>query len=131
MTPPITDIMVQAAFDKLPKVSRTGAMILRDLIYRTAHELPDNPPLTECLRWGQPAYITPKGSTLRIGVPKSGAFALYAHCQSTIISQFAQTFGTEYKIDGNRAVIFDSPNQIDPEHLRLLIKHALTYKVKT
>ncbi|KAB7614359.1 DUF1801 domain-containing protein [Amylibacter sp. SFDW26] len=130
MIPPITNPMVQAAYDKLPAASQKGALMLRDLIYQTAHELPETPPLTECLRWGQPSYITPKGSTLRIGVPKSGAFALYAHCQSTIISQFALTFGNEYKFDGNRAVIFDGIDEIDAKQLKLLIKHALTYKMK-
>jgi len=131
MTPPITDPLVRAAYDAFPEKAWQGTMLLRDLIFQTTYELPNSPPLTECLRWGQPAYITPKGSTLRIGVPKSGGFALFTHCQSTIISQFAQTYGVDYTFDGNRAVLFDSIDQIDPEPLKILIKHALTYKIET
>mgnify|MGYP000592624135 CR=1 FL=1 len=46
------------------------------------------------LRWGQPAYLAPKGSTLRVGIPKSGgAFALFAHCQTTLIADFREATG--------------------------------------
>ena len=130
MTPTITCPEIQAAYDALPPSERSGAMALRALIYETAKGISDLPAPTECLRWGQPSYITPIGSTLRIGIPKSGGFALYAHCQSTIISQFAQGFGADFKIEGNRAVLFQSKNDIQPEKLRLMIAHALTYKRK-
>jgi hypothetical protein len=35
--------------------------------------------LHETLKWGQPAYLTPEtrsGTTLRLGVPKSGGYAI-------------------------------------------------------
>jgi hypothetical protein len=130
MIPPVTDPNIQAAYDAFPPAARSGALALRALIYEAAKGVEDLAPPTECLRWGQPSYITPIGSTLRIGVPKSGGFALYAHCQSTIISEFAQTFGADFRIEGNRAVLFQSAHDIQPEKLRLMIEHALTYKRK-
>jgi hypothetical protein len=130
MIPPITDPDIQAAYDAFPPDVQNGALALRALIYETAASLRDVPAPTECLRWGQPSYITPIGSALRIGAPKSGGFALYAHCQSSIISQFAQSFGADFQIEGNRGVVFQNPKGIKPEKLRLLISHALTYKRK-
>ena len=130
MIPPITDRNVQAAYDAFPPSAINGAMGLRALIYETANGIAGLDEPTECLRWGQPSYITPIGSTLRVGIPKTGGFALYAHCQSAIISQFAQTFGADFKIEGNRAVIFQCMDDIQSKKLRLLVKHALTYKRK-
>lgn len=121
---------IQAVFDAMPPDTRIGAMALRDLIFETAATIPDLGKVTECLRWGQPAYITNIGSTLRIGAPKTGGFALYAHCQSSIISDFAQTFGADFQIEGNRAVLFKTPADIQPDKLRLMIQHGLTYKRK-
>ncbi len=128
MTPAIPNPEVQTAFDAFPPAVKSGALALRALIYETAKGIEGIGAPIECLRWGQPSYITPIGSTLRIGTPKSGGFALYAHCQSTIISQFAEIFGADYKIEGNRAVVFQSIEDIQPEKLRLMIEHALTYK---
>lgn len=130
MTPAITSAEIQAAYDAFPPAVKSGTMALRTLIYETAMGISDLAAPTECLRWGQPSYITPIGSTLRIGIPKSGGFALYAHCQSTIISQFAQGFGADFQIEGNRAVLFRSKDDIQPKKLRLMIEHALTYKRK-
>jgi hypothetical protein len=131
MIPPITDPDIQAAFDGFPKPAQEGALALRALIFATASDMSDVPVPTECLRWGQPSFVTPMGSALRIGTSKQARFALFAHCQSTIISQFAQTFGADFHIEGNRAVLFESVKNIQPDKLGFLIGHALTYKRKT
>ena len=86
--------------------------------------------MTECLKWGQPAFTTPatkSGSTLRIGCPKSGGFALYAHCQTNIISSYAANFPGMDRIEGNRAVVFSDVDEIDSARLSHLIAHALRY----
>jgi hypothetical protein len=128
MIPPITDPRIQAAFDAFPKPALEGALVLRKLIFETAALLPNVPIPTDCLRWRQPSYVTPIGSALRIGIPKSGNFALFAHCQSTIVSQFERAFNGDFRIDGNRAVLFEAIEDIQPDKLKLLIEHAITYK---
>ncbi|MEM9786443.1 MAG: DUF1801 domain-containing protein, partial [Pseudomonadota bacterium] len=70
------------------------------------------------------------GSTLRIGVPKQGGAALFAHCATDIIATYASTFPETDQIEGNRAVIFTGPDDIVPMRLRLLIYHGLTYHLK-
>ena len=130
MTPEITDTAIQNAFDAFPITARDGAKELRRLIFETSGEIPGVIVIDECLKWGQPSYVSPIGSTLRIGAPKGGGFGLYAHCQSSIISQFAQTFGADFTIEGNRGVLFNTIDDIQPNKLKLLIEHALTYKKK-
>lgn len=95
---------VQAVFDGYEADKRDGLLRLRALIMETAANL--DAPLSEELRWGQPAYLTPRGSTLRLGTPKAGGFALFAHCQTDIISTFASIAPAHYRFDGNRAVLF-------------------------
>ncbi|PJI93093.1 hypothetical protein BC777_1961 [Yoonia maricola] len=121
---------VADAFDKLPETARATALALRDLIYEVAAQTPEAGPVEETLRWGQPAYITPKtksGSTLRVGATKAGEAAIFAHCGTRIISTYAATFPDMDRIEGNRAVIFADVDAIAPDRLRLLIRHGLTY----
>ena len=108
---------------------RAGVMALRKLIYEVATTLPQIGTLNEVLRWGQPAYLTGQraGSTLRLGPHKDASFAIFAHCQTTIIASYAQAFPGWDRIDGNRAVLFDDVGQIEPDRLAHLIRHALTY----
>ena len=86
--------------------------------------------IEESLKWGQPSYLAPKGTPIRIGLPKSGGFAVYAHCQSSVISDFAALHGTKFVIEGNRAVHFNALSDLDAPELRGLIAHALLYKEK-
>ncbi|MTI01005.1 DUF1801 domain-containing protein [Roseibium sp. RKSG952] len=124
---PFEDPAISAAFDALPQDTRTGVLKLRELIFETAQELPKALPLQEALRWGQPAYLAPKGSTIRLGGHKSARFALFVHCQSRLMCEFTSAFPGEDRIDGNRAILFDSPDQIDETRHGWLIARALTY----
>jgi hypothetical protein len=126
---PFNDDAVRVAFDTIPEPDRAGLLRLRELIFETAATLPQVPSMTEGLRWGQPAYLTPAriGSTIRLGQPKVGGFALYANCQSTIISDFAEAYPGWDRIEGNRAVLFSEIKQIDPIRHGALIRSALTY----
>lgn len=124
---PFENPLVASAFKALPPQTRAGALALRALVFDTAASLPAVPTVQEELRWGQPAYLAPKGSTIRLGAHKSASFALFVHCQSRLISDFTSAFPGEDRIDGNRAVLFDDTAQIDPTRHGWLIARALTY----
>lgn len=126
----IADPNIRKVFDAFPDSERAGLFALRALILETARDMPEMGPLEETLKWGQPSYSTPgskAGTPLRIGVPKTGGFAIYAHCQTSVISDFANRFPGDYSIEGNRAVHFRTKKDIRPEKLHFLVKHALTY----
>ncbi|MEX0364515.1 MAG: DUF1801 domain-containing protein [Ruegeria sp.] len=124
---PFADPAVADAFAAFPDATRDGLMDLRELIFDTADTLPHAQPLTEALRWGQPAYLAPRGSTIRLGAHKSARFALFVHCQSRLMGDFTSAFPREDRIEGNRAILFDAPDQIDPTRHGWLIARALTY----
>lgn len=115
----------RAAFDAAPPEARAGLVALRALILRVADD--EGIALREELRWGQPAFLAPKGSTIRIGVPKGARFALFVHCQTSLIAEFLAGPGAGSRTEGTRAVLFDHPGEIDAGALALLIRRALTW----
>ncbi len=121
---------VKAAYDAYADKQREIALILRDLVFDVADDTPEAGEIEETLKWGQPSFITPQtksGSTLRIGVTKDGSTGLYAHCGTSIIADYAATFPSEDRIDGNRGVLFATTDEIAADRLRHLIRHGLTY----
>jgi len=91
--------------------------------------------LVECLKWGQPAYLTerPKsGSTIRLGGFKRNdpRYALYVHCQSGLIGLFRDHYEDLFSFEGNRAVVFDPDNLAPLEPLKHCIRMALTYHLR-
>ena len=131
--PPFARPDVRAAFDAFDTPARDGLLQIRALIFETAAADPAVGQLEETLKWGQPAYLTPEtrsGSTIRLGVPKEGGFALYAHCQTTIISDFQGIFPDAFRYEGNRAVHFQADTALALDSLRLLVASALTYHLQ-
>ncbi|WP_298568672.1 DUF1801 domain-containing protein [uncultured Aliiroseovarius sp.] len=132
-SPPFANAAVADTFDSFPTDARAGLLDLRDLIFRTAKKTPSVGRIEETLKWGQPAYLTPdskSGTTIRLGVPKSGGFALFVHCQTTLMSEFQTLFPDGFTYEGNRAIHFTDGQDLPHDTLRLLIKSALTYHLK-
>lgn len=123
---------VAAVFDAYPKVVKTKLMFLRQLIFDVASETDGVGELEEALRWGQPSYLTTKsksGSLIRIDQIKSqeGKYAMYFHCQTTLVDTFKEMFRDEFKFEGNRAILFDENDEVPVKELRHCISLALTY----
>lgn len=128
--PPFDDPKVEAVFNGYPKAERDGLLKLRTLIFEIAKQTEGVGQITEALRWGQPAYLTPEtksGSTIRLGMPKTGGIAIYTNCQTTILSEFQHMFPEGFYFEGNRAIHFAPTNTIPLDKLELLIRRALTY----
>jgi hypothetical protein len=124
------DPKVRAVFDAAPPSARDGMLALRQLILDVAAGLPQVGRIEEGLRWGEPAYLTPEtrsGSTIRIGIPKSGGFALFCNCRTALISEFRDVAGAAAQTEGNRAVVFANRDDIDESLLSILITRALTW----
>ena len=129
-TPPITDTGVAAAFAAFPEPVRAALLRLRALIFDTAAASPGVGRVTETLKWGQPAYLTAEtksGTTIRLGQPKAGGYAVFTHCQTRVMPEFAALFPGDFTFDGTRAVLFPDGAAFDEDKLRLLIRSALTY----
>ncbi len=131
----IADSAVKAVFESYPPDVRESLLNLRSLILETAAERNEVGELQETLKWGQPSYLTVKpksGSTIRIDQVKgqAGRYALYCHCQTTLIEDFRALYPDEFRFEGNRAVLFDAADKLDEAALRHCIALALTYHAR-
>lgn len=128
------DPEVQAVFEGFEPSLRPGLLRLREAIFQEAASMPEVGPIEECLKWGQPSYLTPEtksGSTIRLGVSKDGCFALYVHCQTTLISDFVALFPDDFIVEKNRAIrLRKLPTKQELDKLRVLIRAALTYHLR-
>ena len=130
-----SNIEIEAIFRSYPDEIRIKLLELRRLIFETAERTQGVGKLEETLKWNQPSYITPvtkSGTTIRIDRVKnrSGDFAMYVHCQTTLIDTFRLKFGDRLRYDGNRAILFNIDTPIPYEILRECIASALTYHLK-
>lgn len=126
MAEPFADRAVEAAFAAFPDHARAALVNLRALIFATAGEIGAGP-VEEALRWGQPAYLAPQGSTLRLGIAKTGEAALFVNCRTTLIEDFRPLAPAGSRFEGSRAILFDGPDGIDAAALSVLIARALSW----
>lgn len=131
--PEFSDPAVAEAYAAFPDLERAKLLALRQLIFDVAARDPQVGPLEETLKWGQPAYLTPatkSGTTLRLGIPKTGGDAVFCHCQTTVISDFKALFGGAFVYDGHRAVLFSTVGDLPIDKAALLVSAALRYHLK-
>jgi hypothetical protein len=132
----IADPQVAAVFAGYPRRVQAKLLALRRLILETAAKTPGVGALDETLKWGQPSYLTKQtrsGSTIRIDRVKPEAgddterYALYVHCQTTLVSTFRQLYRDELSFGGNRSILLDADQPLPKAALRHCIALALTY----
>ncbi len=117
---------VAAVFDSYPENLRSKMMFVRQLIYETASETPSVGEIEETLKWGQPSYLTPTGSTIRID-RVGEQVAMYFICRTTLVETFRQIYPMEFHYEENRSILFDDMDEIPVEALKDCIAMALTY----
>ena len=128
---PFLDPRVENVFHAYQSDMRKSLLQLRNLIFDVADETPGVGELEETLKWGQPSYLTSEtksGSTIRIDKHKEDdKFAMYFHCQTTLIDTFKEIYPTTFSYEGNRAIIFHQGEDLLMDELGDCVARALTY----
>ena len=124
--------MVAKVFASYPANFRRKLLTIRELIFSLASSIEGVGKIEETLKWGEPAYLTSmskSGSTIRIAWKKSAPlqYAMYFNCQTNLIDTFRSLFRSEFKFEGNRAIVFDESEKVRTDSLRICIAAALTY----
>ncbi|MEE9322284.1 MAG: DUF1801 domain-containing protein [Granulosicoccus sp.] len=126
--PPPTN--VSQVFDTWPPPVRKKLMLVRQLIFSAA-AIEGVGPITETLKWGQPAYLTEiskSGTTIRLGSnADTGSYAVYFHCQTTLLASFREMYSDVFRYEGNRAIVFDISDHIPENELMVCLTMALCY----
>lgn len=129
--PPSPSADVEAVFESYPANIRRKLYVLRKLILETASSIDGVGPVTETLRWGEPAYLTEasrSGSTIRIGWKKSAPdrYAMYFNCRTSLVDGFRTLF-PELEFEGNRALVFQAGEELPRDSVVRCVELALTY----
>ncbi len=122
---------VRAVFDSYPPKVRAQLLGLRKLILDTAERIEGVGPLTETLKWGEPAYLTGasrSGSTIRLGWKprRPEQIAIYFNCRTSLVDDFRTLFPA-LSYEGNRAIVFGADDKLPENELASCIAAALTY----
>ena len=127
---------VQAAFDAFPPEVRHRLADIRATIFDVAGEDPRIGPVTETLKWGEPAYLTEatgSGSTIRLGWPRRAPdhAAIYFICRTTLVDDFRERFGGTFQYEGTRAVLLPVGREIARPEIGTMLSMALTYHLRS
>lgn len=128
----IENTKVERVFEQYPKHIQSRILILRQLILDTAIETEGIDNVDETLKWGEPSYITKKGSTIRIGWKHSipDQYAMYFNCQTRLVDTFKEAYRDLFNYEGNRAIVFAVNDKIPVEELKQCIVVAHTYHTR-
>ena len=124
-----SDSRVAPVFNKHSKAFNQKLSFLRQLILETASETEAVKELEETLKWGEPSYLTKKGSTIRLNRRKAAddEYAIYFKCTSKLVPTFREVFGDTFTYENNRAIVFKLEDDVPTEELKRCIAAALTY----
>lgn len=120
---------VSEVFSQFPQPVQTRLLYLRELILKTANDLPEKTALEETLKWGEPSYLSKKGSTVRLGWKKKNPnyYGIYFNCRTKLVDTFRALYGDIFHFEGNRAIIFSLEEKIPATELQHCILLSLTY----
>lgn len=102
---------------------------LRELIREVAVEAEDVTALEETLKWGEPAFLTKKGSTVRMDWKQKAPdqYAVYFKCTSKLVGTFREVYGDLFRYEKNRAIVFSLTEEIPRTELKDCLRMALCY----
>jgi len=128
------DPAVKAVFSAYEPKMRARLMALRELIFAAAYNAKVGP-LSETLKWGQPAYRPLKaktGTTVRLDALRgtTDKYALFVPCSTTLIASFREHYAREFVFEGNRAIVFTLGTKVPERALKHCVAMALTYHAR-
>jgi hypothetical protein len=125
-------VNVVAVFSAFPERVRAHLLEIRDLLFETAAAMEGVGPLTETLKWGEPAYLTQatgSGTTVRLGRSRSSEreCAVLFNCRTTLADDFRSQFPNVFAYEKNRAILLDARKPLPKAPLSTCLGMALTY----
>lgn len=123
---------VAKALSRYPEPMRARLLAIRGIIFAVAAETDGVGPLTETLKWGEPAYLTEaskSGTTIRLGTAKPNIeeCAVLFNCRTTLVETFRSHFADVFAFAGNRALVVPIGKALPQQPLKLCLRAALTY----
>ena len=92
-----------------PSAARSRFMDIREIVFAAAADTPETGPLTETLKWGQPAYlteVTQSGATLRVAWNQRDPdrIGIFLNCRSSLVENIRTLYPGTFEIEGTRGL---------------------------
>ncbi len=128
--PPLAPDLLNT-FALWPDVAQTQAFVIRTLCWRVA-EAADTGPLTESLKWGQPAWrpVKPRtGSTLRLSwnAATPDGLDLFVDCKTDLAARITTRFPDAFQSDKRRRLTLRTDSPPPEDALWHLARATFTY----
>ncbi len=122
---------VTSTFHSYPSNVRKQLLELRRIILTTASQIESVGEIEETLKWGEPAYLTSRsgsGSTIRLAWKKAAPtqYRMLFNCRTSLVDTF-RTLYPDFRYEGNRAILFELDDVLQPDALAHCVEIALTY----
>ena len=119
---------IETKFSSYPDHIRPIMQELRSLILSVS-ENNELGVIEETLKWGEPAYLTKHGSTVRIDwkAKHPNNLFIYFNCKTTLIETFKEIYFDVFKFEGSRAIVLNIDESIPKYELRDCIIMSLRY----
>ncbi|TYK65040.1 DUF1801 domain-containing protein [Colwellia echini] len=123
------DLLVKQKFESYPKNISALLSKIRELIFITAKQ-DGISNINETLKWGEPSYLSPIGSTIRFDwkATKPQQYCVYFNCKTSLIETFKEVYGDTFIYEGNRAIVFNVEQDLPIIELAHCISMSLRYK---
>lgn len=126
---------IAAVISTYSDAQRVAFATIRDLVFEVAAQNPSIGPLTETLKWNEPAYLTQttkSGSTLRLaGKSKTpNHLGLYMNCKTSLIETLRDIYPDTFTFQGNRAALVNLNAPLPMDAIAHAIDLTLTYHLK-
>lgn len=123
------EVSVKKKFETYPDTVAASLIQLRQLIFSTAKQ-EGIASLGECLKWNEPSYISPYGTTIRFDWKAKAPeqYCIYFNCKTTLIETVKEVYGDTFTYEGNRALVFQLTESLPTKALTHCLSMALRYK---
>ncbi len=122
---------IAAKFNACPAAARRALMSIRGWVFELAGEIDGVGPVTESLKWGEPAWRPRSGSGTTIRADwkpdTPDQVMIFFDCKTDLIDRTRALLSPDIKTEGNRAIILPLDQPL-PEHaIKTALGWALTY----
>ncbi len=128
------DSEISDIFEQMPDFATRNLLMIRAMILQISDDHPTVGEITECLKWGEPSYVThsPRtGTTIRLAwKEKTQTYGIYVPCQTTLIEDFKIAHEADMTFDKNRGILFKEGDNIPEDQISSFLFQALTYHAK-
>lgn len=130
IAPTLTNKDILERVNFYPQWAKDTFWILRELIFYAANKNGLSvDQVTETTKWAEPAYITEKGSAIRLDWKSKAPnqFCIFFNCKTKLVSTYFDIYKDLFSFEKNRAILLHKDQDIPQKELIHCFALSLNY----